>query len=296
MIFAVNFGLFDKMHYLCGIKKTMSLLNRIYPFKRSRYWLRDCIVDGVVIWLVLYFLQPFGFSMYQGNKCLVAVVFGLVTTCCSMLYCWFLFGHLFQLVRPWRIWHQGCAVLGLILFIAICNFLLFSVIFNYPITLQFFFLFFHWTLIIGAFIAIISVGIEYNRSLRERMEALLNNTTEEQKDLMITIHDHNVRGDDLTIPINNLLYIEAQKNNVSVCYLNEGIPVVAELHTTLTAVIEELKGYENIFQCHRSFVINVNNVTSAKGNSNGYQLVLGTCTHSIPVSRSYVPRLKSYIA
>ena len=39
--------------------------------------------------------------------------------------------------------------------------------------------------IIGAFIAIISVGIEYNRSLRERMEALLNNTTEEQKDLMI---------------------------------------------------------------------------------------------------------------
>ena len=54
--------------------------------------------------------------------------------------------------------------------------------------------------------------------------------------------------------------------------------------------------YENIFQCHRSFVVNVNNITAAQGNSNGYQLTLGTCTNTIPVSRSYVPRLKAFIA
>ena len=29
---------------------------------------------------------------------------------------------------------------------------------------------------------------------------------------------------------------------------------------------------------------------------NGYQLTLGPCTNSIPVSRSYVPQLKSFIA
>jgi DNA-binding LytR/AlgR family response regulator len=127
------------------------------------------------------------------------------------------------------------------------------------------------------------------------MEELLSNTTEEQKDISITIHDTNVRGNDLTIPINNLLYIEAQKNNVSVCFLKENKPTSMEVHTTLTAVIEELKDYENIFQCHRSFVVNVNNITSAKGTSNGYQLRLGNCPQSIPVSRSYVPQLKSFI-
>ena len=98
------------------------------------------------------------------------------------------------------------------------------------------------------------------------------------------------------IPINSLLYIEAQKNHVSVCYMKDGKPATIEVHTTLTAVIEELKDYQNIFQCHRSFVINVNNITSAKGNSNGYQLTLGPCTNTIPVSRSYVPQLKSFIA
>ena len=273
----------------------MSFLTRKYPFKQSKHWLRDSIAYGVFIWAMLWLMQPFGFSMYSGNKCLTAALFGLVTSCCYALYGWALLRRLYQRIKPWHIWHDGCAVLGLILFIAICNFLLFSFIFHYPITVKIFLQFLYWTMIIGVIITALSIGIEYNRSLRERMEALLSNTTEEQKDISITIHDTNIRGNHLTIPINSLLYIEAQKNNVSVCYLKDAQPTSVELHTTLTAVIEELKEYENIFQCHRSFVVNVNNITSAKGNSNGYQLTLGTCMNNIPVSRSYVPRLKSFI-
>ena len=281
----------------------ISFLTLSYPFKQSRHLLRDSIAYGVLIWAILYFLQPFGFSLYSGSKCLAAALFGFITTCCYALYGWTVLRTLTRRVRPWRIWHEGCAVLGLILFIAVCNFLLFAYIFHYPITLKIFLLFLYWTLLIGIIMTVLSVGIEYNRSLRERMEELLSNTTEQQKDIMITLHDTNVRGNNLTIPINSLLYIEAQKNNISVCYLKENDgeqpsahPVRVEIHTTLSAAIEELKDYENIFQCHRSFVVNVNNITSAKGNSNGYQLTLGQCSDTIPVSRSYVPRLKSFIA
>lgn len=281
----------------------ISFLTLSYPFKQSRHLLGDSIAYGVLIWAILYFLQPFGFSLYSGSKCLAAALFGFITTCCYALYGWTVLRTLTRRVRPWRIWHEGCAVLGLILFIAVCNFLLFAYIFHYPITLKIFLLFLYWTLLIGIIMTVLSVGIEYNRSLRERMEELLSNTTEQQKDIMITLHDTNVRGNNLTIPINSLLYIEAQKNNISVCYLKENDgeqpsaqPVRVEIHTTLTAAIEELKDYENIFQCHRSFVVNVNNITSAKGNSNGYQLTLGQCSDTIPVSRSYVPRLKSFIA
>ena len=274
----------------------MSFLTRKYPFKQSEHWLRDSIIYGVIIWAILYLLQPFGFRLYGGNKFLVTALFGLVTSCCYAIYNWAVLNRRLRCVKPWRVWHDGCAVLGLILFIAICNFLLFSYIFHYPITLTIFLMFLYWTLIIGAVITVVSIGIEYNRFLREKMEALLSNTTEEQKEVSITIHDTNVRGNDLTIPINGLLYVEAQKNNVSVCYLKGNEPAFVEVHTTLTAVIEELKDYGNIFQCHRSFVVNVNNITSARGNSNGYQLKLGTSTNTIPVSRSYVPQLKAFIA
>ena len=274
----------------------ISFLTRTYPFKQSRHWLRDSIVYGVLIWAILYVLQPFGFSQYQGNKILVAAIFGLVTSGCYAVYSWMVLRSLHTHIKHWRIWHKALTVLGLILFIAICNFLLFSYIFNYPITLPFFLLFLQWTMIIGIIITALSIGIDYNRSLRDRMEELLSNTAEEQKDISITITDHNVRGNDLTIPINDLLYIEAQKNNVSVCFMKDEKSQTTEIHTTLTAVTEELKDYKNIFQCHRSFIVNVNNITSARGNSNGYQLTLGKAPANIPVSRSYVPLLKSFIA
>ena len=273
-----------------------SFLTRTYPFKQSPHWLRDSIVYGVVIWAMLFVLQPFGFSMYRGSKFLVAALFGLVTSGCYAVYGLSVVRTLHARVKPWRIWHQAFTVLGLILFIAVCNFLLFSFIFNYPITLRFFLAFLYWTMIIGIIITTLAIVIDYNRNLRDRMEELLSNTTEEQKDISVTISDHNVRGNDLTIPINDLLYVEAQKNNVSVCFVKDGKLQTTEIHTTLTAVAEELKDYENIFQCHRSFIVNVNNITSARGNSNGYQLTLGTCPASIPVSRSYVSRLKSFIA
>jgi len=83
---------------------------------------------------------------------------------------------------------------------------------------------------------------------------------------------------------------------VLVCYTKEGKTVSTELHTTLANVLNDLKAYENIFQCHRSFVVNLNNITSAQGNSNGYQLRLGKCPTMVPVSRTYVPKLRSFIA
>jgi len=274
----------------------INILNRKYPFKQSQHWLRDGFIYGLMIWAILYLLQPFGLSMYQGNKFLISAAFGLITAVCYVLYGYTVMRHLPKLVKTLRVWHDGAAVLGLILFIAICNFMLLVLLFDLPVTLRLFMQFLWWTLIIGVVITASSIGIEYNRYLKHQMEALLNNTTEDQRDITITIHDQNVRGNDLKLPINNLLYIEAKKNNVAVCYLNDSKPTTIELHSTLSAAIDELCKYDNIFQCHRSFVVNVNNITQAKGNSNGYQLRLKNSSCSIPVSRQYVPRLKDFIA
>ena len=69
-----------------------------------------------------------------------------------------------------------------------------------------------------------------------------------------------------------------------------------EILSTLASVLRDLEDYQNVFQCHRSFVVNLNNITSAKGNSSGYILELGGGLATVPVSRSYVPTLKSFIA
>ena len=129
----------------------MAFINRKYPFRQRGGWLliRESIIYGVVIWAILFLLQPFGFSQYQGNKFLVALMFGLVTTCCYALYGWLVLIKVVRRVNPWRVWHHGCAFIGLVLFIAVCNFLFFSYIFHYPLTLGFFFLFLYWTILLG---------------------------------------------------------------------------------------------------------------------------------------------------
>ena len=273
----------------------MSFLTRKYPFPKSSHWLRDCAIYCAIVFLILYLLQPFGFSMYGGNKLLVSLLFGAVTFVCC-----YVFGlaekPLRRFVCPWRVWHQALLVLAMVLFIGICNFFVFSSVFHYPITFSLCLLFVYWALIIGVFVTVFSVGISYYRHLRSQLEMLLDKTTEQQTGISITIHDTNVRGNDLELPINDLLYIEAQKNNVVVCYVKDGNTQKAEIHTTLSAVLNDLRDYENIFQCHRSFVVNLNNITSAQGNSNGYQLKLGNCPTTVPVSRTYVPKLRSFIA
>ena len=273
----------------------MSFLTRKYPFPQSSHWLRDCTVYCIIVFLILYLLQPFGFNMYKGNKILVSLLFGVVTFGCCYMY-GLATKPLLRLITPWRLWHEALSVLTMILFIGIVNFIVFSFVFHLPITLYLFLLFLYWTVIVGFFITIFSVGLNYHRYLRNQLETLLNKTTGEQTDITVTIHDASVRGNDLQLPINDLLYIEAQKNNVSVCYMNDDKAQTTELHTTLMAVLNDLKAYENIFQCHRSFVVNLNNITSAQGNSNGYQLRLGNCPTTVPVSRTYVPKLRSFIA
>lgn len=273
----------------------MSILTRKYPPPSGSHWLRDCILYFVIVFLIIYFLQPFGFSTYQGNKFLVSLLFGVITFCCCLAF-GLAVRPLHQRISPWRVWHEALWLLTMILFIGICNFFVFSYVYHYPIILDIFLTFLYWTLVVGVFVTVCSVGLNYYRYQRHQLEALLNKTTDQQTDVTVTIRDTNIRGNDLQLPINDLLYIEAQKNNVAVSYVQDGKVATTELHTTLTAVPDDLYDYQNIFQCHRSFVVNLNNITSAQGNSNGYQLKLGPCSTIVPVSRTYVPKLRSFLA
>ncbi len=273
----------------------MTILTRKYPFTTSSHWLRDCTIYSVIVFLILYLLQPFGLNMYQGNKLLISLLFGAITFGCCLVF-GLAIRPFHQHVTPWRIWHEALSVLLMILFVGICNFFVCSFVYHFPIRIDIFLLFLYWTLVVSVFVAICSISLNYYRYLRHQLETLLDKTTEEQADIIVTIHDTTVRGNDLQLPINDLLYIEAQKNNVAVSFVKDGKVATTEVHTTLAAVLDDLQDYQNIFQCHRSFVVNLNNITSAQGNSNGYQLKLGQSPALVPVSRTYVPKLRTFLA
>ena len=277
------------------MKGKVSFLKRKYPFEINDHPVKEGLIAFVIVFLLLFFLQPFGISEYDGNKFLVSLAFGLVTFVCCLATDYCIEVPLHKHIKTWRIWHQTLTVFVEILIIGICNFLMACHLFQYPVERLACLEMIYYTIIIGIIYTVLSTSISYHRYMRKQLDALLEKTTQKQEGILVTLHDHRIRGNDLCLPINDLLYIEAQKNNVAVFFVRDGQLNRNEIQSTLTSVLNDLKDYPNIFQCHRSFVVNLNSITSAKGNSNGYTLELGGGLATVPVSRSFVPKLKSFV-
>ena len=57
-----------------------------------------------------------------------------------------------------------------------------------------------------------------------------------------------------------------------------------------------LSAYPQVFlRCHRSFIVNIEQIKQVKGNSQGVNLMLGDGIDYVPVSRTNIPRLKELL-
>ena len=96
------------------------------------------------------------------------------------------------------------------------------------------------------------------------------------------------------MPNNDFLFAESVRNDIIVHYKQQDTVATRTFRLTIAELMQQLP-YDNVFQCHRSFVVNLNNITNAKGNSNGYVLTLAPSEAAVPVSRSYVAKLKTFL-
>lgn len=276
-------------------QKALSILTRKFPLELSYNPAKEGLFAATTVFLLLFFLQPFGINGFNGNKFLLCLAFGLVTFICCLVLDYSIAVPLQRHVKPWKIWHQALTVFVEMLVIGIINFLMACILFQYPVKPAACLEMIYFTIIIGLIFTTLSTSFNYHRYMRNQLGALLGKNTQEQEGISVMFRDYRVRGNDLSLYLNDLLYIEAQKNNIAVFFVRDGNLNRTEIHSTLASVLDNLKDYPNIFQCHRSFVVNLNSITSAKGNSNGYTLELGGGLATVPVSRSFVPKLKSFV-
>ena len=274
----------------------LKILRRKYPLKTGNW--RDALLSSLILFWVLYLLKPFGLDWYDQHV-------GLLFPVClgySMLSFVAIIAYqksveqIAKRKKTWTIMNAVLAGIVMWLIMGLVNFG-YSVL-VLPVNKQHLFLvlfyFVYWTIIIGLLLTFVSVLINYNRYLKSELAVMLNKTSEEQKEIMVNIHDEAVRGEELTILINDFLYAESMKNDMTVWYEHQGKVENRTFRMTVAQLLSQLP-YKNIFPCHRSFIVNVNNITNAKGNSNGYQLKMGNATTLVPVSRANVSKLKEFL-
>lgn len=91
----------------------------------------------------------------------------------------------------------------------------------------------------------------------------------------------------LSVKRNNLLYLESADNYVCIWYLNKGILSKFMLRNSLKA-IEETLSDTHVLRCHRSFMVNFEQVKVIRREKDGIYLELGIDkVPDIPISKTY---------
>lgn len=102
------------------------------------------------------------------------------------------------------------------------------------------------------------------------------------------------RDSQLTLLPSQLLYAESCSNYVKVVWLAEGAHEAQSrlLRLTMKQLEEQVMPYDVLTRCHRAYLVNLRQVKQVSGNSQGCQLRLSACEETVPVSRSYVKKVK----
>lgn len=104
----------------------------------------------------------------------------------------------------------------------------------------------------------------------------------------------NIVNDTYSTDAEKLLFIEAEKNYITIVELIDG-----KLHKTLMRLslvkAQEQIDNDSIVRCHRSYLVNIGKLVKVTGNSQGLKLFMGDKAGLVPVSRSYKTQVKHKI-
>lgn len=268
--------------------------------------IRVAVLAALCVFLTLFCLEPFNISdMEPVSSLRMSLSFGLITLLITfgMVY---LFPKLFPVYtdeRNWKVWKEILFVLMLVVTIAIANTLYINYYFGGKFSLKVFTTMVYYTLLIATLPIVGSILIKQQLLLKrytaeayaldqnlqfKTVESGTNSRedlNDKPSDIKITLHGDN-QGETLSLSHEDLFYIGAEDNYVKISHNSEAGLQQIYFRSSLVNMEEQLSDYVQFYRCHKSFIVNLNNVVHVKGNSQGLKLSFDEIPDEIPVSRS----------
>lgn len=256
---------------------------------------------GGFIFLFLYVFKPFGLYNLPQGLLTVTLAYGAVTTVIM-----FIIGFFGIVVFP-RFYTEEKWTVGREIFWNLLN-IFFIGLGNLLLTHYFGFIHLSWeafvyvqaiTLVVGllpvGFFVLMkesSLRGKYAQSAANMSQYLvLTDTLSRDSDKMQTqetvLLPSQNKDEDLLVAPENIWYIRASDNYVEVHFKNGKVQNSRLLRATLKQMEDALSGDERFFRCHKSYLVNLEKVTTVRGNAQGYRLHLADREETIPVSRQH---------
>lgn len=273
------------------IKKNFPILFEPFP---ENVGLGDAIksslIIGVIIFLILGLLRPFGLWSMP-HPFIDAAKFGLISMVVSFLVelVWLYIIPIDRERTSWVFWKWLVSVMITITMIAAANFV--YLIWAYGASFSVGQALYTWfvTIIIGIVPTIIFGALGIIRSLRYHQDIAkgVGHHEEPISEEMLTFNSNNQSDEPITIRAAQFLYAEALQNYVRVHWQTDSGLTSKLIRSTLSQLESESPSF--VARCHRSFLVNKDQIQSAEGNAQGLQLSVGhTAQVVVPVSRKYV--------
>jgi hypothetical protein len=268
-------------------------LTQRYPWEDNKW--QEIIAISLFIAIFLMIFQPFGLSELQADgKYLFLSGYGLVTFIVLMLdliIIPYIFPGLFN-DEKWTVFKELSFLLFVLFTVGLGNLFYSSIILGFKLSVENIVAFQGYTLAIGIFPIAITIILKQNYlkrknegSARSISANLHEQSIQDQDSRLVRIESENEKEYVETL-ISDLLFIKSEGNYINVGYLSEGKPVNVLLRNTLKNASDLLAPYPIIFQCHRSWLVNLERIMHVRGNSQGLRLLLEGSQEDIPVARN----------
>jgi hypothetical protein len=273
----------------------MQWLNLPYPLlQNARYKWLFALLSGVFVYVFLIVFEPFGAGQLIAYKYIFLAGFG-VSVFLGTATTYFILPKLFrEFFRPekWTIGKEilllSCCILIISAFNSLHNYYWWRDIVLY----QTFFNFLEITISIGIF-PIVGLIFFTERTLSkrniERAQLLSKQLPPAAVDKTITvqIQEESVKASPLTMQLSEFVYAQSEGNYVKIYHLDDSALVYKLIRLSLKQLEIQLENLSQIKRCHRSYLINIQHITSIDGNARSLTIQLDKVATNIPVSRSF---------
>src|SRR4030095_12127260 len=259
------------------------------PFSRglSKEILFICISGAIT--LLVFYVSPFGIGQIgflnllgYSLVCIIAGIVYVITT--HYLY------EKYWSRRPWTVGWEIIHSLCFLLFIGICILIYGYLIHLTDLTPKDFFLYLFYTAVLGLIPVTIRAMLVRNWRLKnelaeaQKMNDLLAKRKLATDERIIELEDASSK-DIIKFSTQNLLYIEAAENYITVVWHDDNAVKKAMIRMTMKAAINQIND-PLIVLSHRSFIVNLRKVQNISSQSGISSIKLNGVDTTIPLSNT----------
>lgn len=262
-----------------------------YFYRTEETWIY-IIFPGLFTFLFLLFFQPFGVNNYDPTEKISPLFFFTMFAMGATVSFGLAFNEL--VLRPLFIkapFTQGSRliwILWTLILLSTLVFLLYNTFGNWHDL--------YWTSyfqFIGniSAMAILPLGIVFAYFQFRKLKHNPKGEGAPKPDISLLRFSSPNAKDLLVVPAETVVFIESQDNYAAIYYGSHKGLKKHLIRSSLKSLETQLAD-TSLIRCHRTFIVNIQQVLSYTGNKHGLQLSLKNLGKEIPVSRSYVSLLK----